>query len=49
MVEAQKMEDRGVQVVDVDRFLDGLEAELVSGAMNVAALRAAAGQQVVKP
>jgi len=44
VVEAQKVEDRGVQVVDVDRFLDGLEAELVGGAMNVAALHAAACQ-----
>ena len=28
---------RGVQVVDVDRVLDGLEAELVRGAVDVAA------------
>ena len=38
VVEAQQMEDRGVQVVDVDLVLDGLEAELVGGAMDVAAL-----------
>jgi hypothetical protein len=44
VVEAQKVEDRGVQVVDVDRFLDGLEAELVGGAMDRSPLHAAAGQ-----
>ena len=33
-----------MEVVDVDRVLDGLEAELVGGAVDVAALDAAAGQ-----
>ena len=44
VVEAQQVQDRGVQVVDVDRVLDGLEAELVGRAVDVAALDAAAGQ-----
>ena len=44
VVEAEQVQDRGVQVVDVDRVLDGLEAELVGRAVDVAALDAAAGQ-----
>ena len=44
VVEAEEVEDRGVEVVDVDLVLDGLEAELVGGAVDVAALDAAAGQ-----
>ena len=35
VVEAQQVQDRGVQVVDVDVVLDGLEAELVGGAVDV--------------
>ena len=38
VVEAQQVQDRGVQVVDVDLVLHGLEAELVGGAVDVAAL-----------
>ena len=37
VVEAEEVEDRGVEVVDVDLVLDGLEAELVGGAVDVAA------------
>ena len=44
MVEAQEVQDRGVQVVNVDLVFDGLEAELVGRAVDVAALDAAAGQ-----
>ena len=44
VVEAQQVQDRGVQVVDVDLVLDRLEAELVGRAVDVAALDAAAGQ-----
>src|SRR5262249_30076713 len=44
VVEAEEVEDRGVQVVDVDGVLDGLEAEFVGGAMDMAPLDAAAGQ-----
>ena len=43
VVEAQAVQHRGVQVVDVDRLLDGAEAELVGRAVNVAAVDAAAG------
>ena len=32
VVEAEQVEDRGVQVVDVDPVLDGVQAELVGGA-----------------
>ena len=34
VVEAQQVEDGGVQVVDVDRLLDGFEAEFVGGAVG---------------
>ena len=44
VVEAQQVQDRGVQVVDVDLVFDGGEAEFVGGAVDVAALDAAAGQ-----
>ena len=44
MVEAEEVQDRRVEVVDVDRVLDGLEAELVGGAVDVPAFDAAAGQ-----
>ena len=44
MVEAHQVQDRGVQVVDVDPVLDGLQAELVGRAVDHAALDAAAGQ-----
>src|SRR5262249_18752686 len=44
VIEAQEPEDSGVQIVNVDRMLDGTEAEIVGGAMNLAALDAAAGQ-----
>ena len=37
VVEAEQVQDRGVQVVDVDLVLDGGEAELVGGAVDVAA------------
>ena len=35
VVEAEQVQDRGVQVVDVDLVLDGLEAELVGRAVDV--------------
>ena len=38
MVEAEEVEDGGVEVVDVDGFFDGFEAELVGGAVDVAPL-----------
>ena len=38
VVEAEQVQDRGVQVVDVDAVFDGLEAELVGGAVDVAAV-----------
>src|SRR5437868_866960 len=44
MVEAEKAQDGGVQVVDVDLVLHRLEAELVGAAIDLTALDAAAGQ-----
>src|SRR5688500_11094281 len=44
VVEAQQMEDRGMQVVDAGRVFLGLEAELVGRAIDGAATDAAAGQ-----
>ena len=32
VIQAEQLQDRGVQVVDVDAVLDGAEAELVGGA-----------------
>ncbi len=43
VVEAHQVQDRGVDVVDVDSVLDGLVAELVGGSVLDAALDAAAG------
>src|SRR5262245_48152898 len=44
VVEADEVEDGGVEVVDVDAVFDGLVAEFVGGAVDVAALDAAAGE-----
>src|SRR5262249_15733761 len=44
MVDAQKVQQGGVQVVDVDGILDGVIAEFVGAAVGDAALDAAAGQ-----
>ena len=49
MVEAQQVQDGGVQVVDVDLVLDGVPAEVVGGSESHAALDAAAGQPHRKP
>jgi len=35
VIEAQEMQQRGVQVVDVDRVLDGPEAEFVDRAIDL--------------
>src|SRR5687768_16191187 len=43
VVEAHQGEDRGVQVVDVEPVLDGVQANLVGGADGPAAGDAAAG------
>ena len=44
VVQAEQLEDRGVQVVDVHAVLDGAEAEFVGGADDLAPLDPAAGQ-----
>jgi hypothetical protein len=44
VVEAEEVEDGGVEVVDVDLVLDRTEAEVVGGAVGEAAADAAAGQ-----
>ena len=44
VVEPELMKQRGVEIVDVHRFLDGTEAEFVGGAVDVAALHSAAGE-----
>ena len=43
VVEAQQVQNRRVQVVDAGRLVDGLEAEVIGGAVNRAAAHAAAG------
>ena len=44
MVEAEQVQDGGVEVVDVDGAFDGAVAELVGGTVDVAAFHAAAGK-----
>ena len=43
VIEAEQMKDRGVQVVDVDRPVDGGVTEVVGGAVNHATFDAASG------
>src|SRR5215467_10856725 len=49
MLDAEKIENRGVDVVDMHRLLDGFETEIVGGAVNRAALDRAAGQPHGEP
>ena len=42
VIEAEEVEHGGVEVVDVDLVFDGLEAEVISRAVNVAAFGSAA-------
>src|SRR5215471_18805340 len=44
MVDSHQMEDRGMQVVNVDGLIDDLEAKVVGGAVNISALDPTAGQ-----
>ena len=45
VVEAELMQQRGVQVVDADAMLDRAIADVVGGAMDVARFETSAGQQ----
>ena len=49
VVQAEELEDRGVEVVDVHAVLDGAEAEFVGRADDLPALHASPASQVVKP
>ena len=44
VIEAKQSQHRRVQVVNRDWLLDGLEAELVGGSVNLSATHSAAGQ-----
>ncbi len=44
VVEAEAVEHGGVEVVDVDAVFDGLESEVVGGAVDVAAFDASTGE-----
>ena len=44
VVEAHEVQDRGMQVMDVDFLFHGGIAEVVRGAMNVAGAKSAAGE-----
>src|SRR6266699_6494949 len=46
VVEAHELQNCGVQVVNVNFVLDGLEAELVGGPVGLPAFDAAAGQPI---
>ena len=45
VVEAELIEDGGVEVVDADFVFDGFEAEIVGGSVGDAAFDAAAGEE----
>src|SRR5262249_18452597 len=45
VVEAERGQDRGLEVVDVDRVTSDAKAQLVGLAVDVASLQAAAGQE----
>ena len=49
VVEAEQVQDRGVQVVDVHGVLDGLVAEFVGRAVDVPPLTPPPASQTVKP
>lgn len=44
VIEAYKMKQRSVEIVDVDTIFDSTEAELVGGAMHVPTANPAAGE-----
>ena len=44
VIEAEQVQDRGMQVVDVHRVFDGLVAELIGGTVDDAPLDSTAGQ-----
>src|SRR5262245_32321506 len=48
VIESEKVQDRGVQVVDADAVFDGLVADVVGRAVGRAPLYAAAGQPIGK-
>src|SRR2546421_508031 len=45
VVEAEQVQDRRLQVVDVDRLVDGVETQLVRSSVGKASLCAAAGEE----
>jgi predicted amidohydrolase len=49
VVDAQQVQDRGVQVVDVDAVLDGVHAQLVGGAVHQAARTPPPASSIEKP
>ena len=49
VIEAEEVEDRGVEVVDVDGVLFGSEPELVRRSVDCPAFYASAGQPIRKP
>src|SRR5262249_51909476 len=49
VVEAEKVEERGVEVVNMDLVLDGGEAEFISSAVDVTSLDATAGHPHAEP
>ena len=49
VVEAEEVEDGGVQVVDVDFVLDGAEAEVVGRAVGMPPFTPPPARSVVKP
>jgi hypothetical protein len=44
VIEAEQVQEGGMEVVDVDRFFDGAVAELIGGAISHAAFDSAAGE-----
>src|SRR5262245_57726566 len=49
VIEPEQVQEGGMQVMHMNRLVDGLESKLVGGAVRDAALDAAAGQPKAKP
>ena len=44
VVEAEEVKNGGVEVVDVNDFFDGSEAEIIGGAVNISSFDTTAGE-----
>src|SRR5262249_6049074 len=49
MIDAEQVQDRGMDIMHMDRFVDSLEAKVVRGSINGAALDRTASQPHSEP